>query len=81
MARTKVVPEEGLLSDLEYSSIIVSYSNGIDSTGRYTGQLRTSPRKKYICCIAIPGASTRKTYHCFTGWRQQAGKACCQEKR
>lgn len=33
MARTKVVPTEGLLSDLEYTSVIVSYSNGIDSTG------------------------------------------------
>ena len=33
MARTKIVPTEGLLSDLEYTSVIVSYSNGIDSTG------------------------------------------------
>ena len=33
MERTKVVPTEGLLSDLEYTSVIVSYSNGIDSTG------------------------------------------------
>lgn len=33
MARTKVVPTEGLLSDLEYTSVIVSCSNGIDSTG------------------------------------------------
>ena len=33
MARTKVVPTEGLLSDLEYTSVIVSYSNGIDLKG------------------------------------------------
>ena len=33
MARTKIIPEEGLLSDLEYTSVIGSYSNGIDSTG------------------------------------------------
>ncbi len=33
MARTKVVPTEGLLSDLEYTSVIVSYSNGIEQHG------------------------------------------------
>ncbi len=33
MARTKIIPSEELLSDLEYTSVIVSYSNGIDSTG------------------------------------------------
>lgn len=30
MARTKIVPPEGLLSDLEYTSVIVSYSNLIN---------------------------------------------------
>jgi len=33
MARTKIVPKEGLLSDIEYTSVVVSYSDGIDSTG------------------------------------------------
>lgn len=33
MARTKIIPTEGLLSDLEHTSVIVSYSNGIDSMG------------------------------------------------
>lgn len=70
MARTKIIPPEGLLSDLEYTSVIVSYSNGIDSTGRFIGRLRIFLKKRYICFIAILGVSTQKTYHCFTRWRR-----------
>ena len=44
MARTKTIPPEGLLSDLEYTSVIVSYSNGIDSTGTLYYALRNFPK-------------------------------------
>lgn len=46
MARTKVIPEEGLLSDLEYTSVIVSYSDGIDSTGALHWALEHFPCDK-----------------------------------
>lgn len=46
MARTKTVPQEGLLSDLEYSSVIVSFSTGIDSTGALYWAVRNFPRRK-----------------------------------
>ena len=46
MARTKVVPIEGLLSDLEYTSVIVSYSNGIDSTGALYWAVKNFPKEK-----------------------------------
>ncbi len=46
MARTKVVPTEGLLSDLEYTSVIVSYSNGIDSTGALYWAVKNFPKEK-----------------------------------
>lgn len=45
MARTKIVPPEGLLSDLEYTSVIVSYSNGIDSTGALYWAIKHFPKK------------------------------------
>lgn len=46
MARTKIVPTEGLLSDLEYTSVIVSYSNGIDSTGALYWAVKNFPKEK-----------------------------------
>ena len=46
MARTKIIPPEGLLSDLEYTSVIVSYSNGIDSTGALYYALKNFPKEK-----------------------------------
>lgn len=46
MARTKIIPEEGLLSDLEYSSVIVSYSDGIDSTGALYWAVQNFPKEK-----------------------------------
>lgn len=46
MARTKIIPKEGLLSDLEYTSVIVSYSDGIDSTGALYWALNHFPREK-----------------------------------
>lgn len=46
MARTKIVPQEGLLSDLEYTSVIVSYSTGIDSTGALYWALKNFPKEK-----------------------------------
>ena len=46
MARTKVVPTEGLLSDLEYTSVIVSCSNGIDSTGALYWAVKNFPKEK-----------------------------------
>lgn len=46
MARTKIVPSEGLLSDQEYSSVIVSYSNGIDSTGALYWAIKHFPKEK-----------------------------------
>lgn len=46
MARTKITPPEGLLSDLEYTSVIVSYSNGIDSTGALYWALKHFPKEK-----------------------------------
>ena len=46
MARTKVIPSEGLLSDLEYTSVIVSYSNGIDSTGALYWAIKNFPKEK-----------------------------------
>lgn len=46
MARTKITPPEGLLSDLEYTSVIVSYSNGIDSTGALYWALKHFPKNK-----------------------------------
>lgn len=44
MARTKIIPEEGLRSD--YTSVIVSYSDGIDSTGALYWALRNFDRSK-----------------------------------
>ena len=46
MARTKIIPQEGLLSDLEYTSVIVSYSNGIDSTGALYWAIKNFPKEK-----------------------------------
>ncbi len=46
MAKTGVIPKEGLLSDLEYTSVVVSYSNGIDSTGALYWALQHFPREK-----------------------------------
>ena len=46
MARTKIIPPEGLLSDLEYTSVIVSYSNGIDSTGALYWAIKNFPKEK-----------------------------------
>ena len=46
MARTKIIPSEGLLSDLEYTSVIVSYSNGIDSTGALYWAVKNFPKEK-----------------------------------
>lgn len=46
MARTKIIPPEGLLSDLEYTSVIVSYSNGIDSTGALYWAVKNFPKEK-----------------------------------
>lgn len=45
MARTKIIPSEWLLSDLEYTSVIVSYSNGIDSTGALYWALKHFPKE------------------------------------
>ena len=50
MARTKVIPSEGLLSDLEYTSVIVSYSNGIDSTGALYWAIKNFPKARGGCC-------------------------------
>lgn len=62
MARTRVVPTEGLLSDLEYTSAIVSYSNGIDSTGAlyWAGERRRKERFKGF----------GKARNCISRWRQ-----------
>ncbi|MCI8747942.1 MAG: phosphoadenosine phosphosulfate reductase family protein, partial [Lachnospiraceae bacterium] len=46
MARTKIIPPEGLLGDLEYTSVIVSYSNGIDSTGALYWAVKNFPKEK-----------------------------------
>ena len=51
MARTKIVPVEGLLSDLEYTSVIVSYSNGIDSMGVLYWAVKNFPKKKDIFAL------------------------------
>lgn len=45
MARTKMMPPVGLLSDLEYTSVIVSYSNGIDSTGALYWAVNNFPKR------------------------------------
>lgn len=42
----KSYPPEGLLSDLEYTSVIVSYSNGIDSTGALYYALKNFSKNK-----------------------------------
>lgn len=46
MARTKIVPKEGLLSDIEYTSVVVSYSDGIDSTGALYWACQNFPKEK-----------------------------------
>lgn len=66
MARTKIIPPEGLLSDLEYTSVIVSYSNGIDSTGALYWAVKNFPKKRYTYSIAIRGANIQKMYHYST---------------
>lgn len=38
MARTKRIPPEELLSDLEYTSVIVNYSNGKTIPEHFTGK-------------------------------------------
>ena len=55
MARTKIIPPEGLLSDLEYTSVIVSYSNGIDSMGALYWSVKHFPRKKIYLLYCATG--------------------------
>lgn len=44
MARTKIIPEGGMLGD--YDSVIVSYSDGIDSTGTLYWAIQNFDKKK-----------------------------------
>ena len=44
MAKTNIIVKEGVQTD--YTSIIVSYSNGIDSTGALYWALKEFPKKK-----------------------------------
>lgn len=44
MARTKIIPEGGMLGD--YDSVIVSYSDGIDSTGALHWAVQNFDKKK-----------------------------------
>lgn len=55
MARTKIIPPAGLLSDLEYTSVIVNYSNGIDSTGTLYWALKNFPKEKIILIYCDTG--------------------------
>ena len=58
MARTKIIPPEGLLSDLEYTSVIENYSNGIDSTGTD----KTFWKKRLSSSTAIRSVNTLKYF-------------------
>lgn len=72
MARTKIIPPEGLLSDLEYTSVIVSYSNGIDSTGALYWAVKNFPKEKiYRWCTAY--LKTAVTDKWIRQHRQQLG--------
>lgn len=55
MARTKIIPIEGLRSDLEYTSVIVSYSNGIDSMGTLYWAIKHFPKDKIILLYCDTG--------------------------
>ena len=56
MARTKIlVPPE---KQCGYTSVIVSYSTGIDSTGAIYWATQILRQKKYSCCTATLAQNT-----------------------
>lgn len=60
MARTKVVPPEGLLSDLEYTSVIVSRSIAAwkDREHRRKGEFKGFGKGKEYITVAVAGIIT-----------------------
>ena len=53
MARTKIIVPEGVQTD--YTSVIVSYSNGIDSTGALYWALKEFPKEKIFLLYCDTG--------------------------
>ncbi len=50
---------------MEYTSVIVSYSNGIDSTGALYWAIKNFPKKRYTYSIAKRGANIQKYVSLF----------------
>lgn len=65
MARTKIIPPEGLLNDLEYTSVIVSYSNGIDSTGALYWAIKHFPKEMIYLVYCDTGCEYPKNITLF----------------
>ena len=66
MAKTNKIVEEGVQTD--YTSVIVSYSNGIDSTGALYWVLQEFPREKIYLLYCDTGFDYEKIFVMKKKW-------------